>query len=105
MDKGRGGKERSASRNTKRLSRERLREYLQGTRLIDDLGWIGHAGSLVETIRWARRKVVAACDYSMPRRKHRHVKCKEALRRGINRSRLQCWKDLIDEVEKDSSLS
>ena len=26
---------------------------------------------------------------------------KAALRRGIKESRLQCWKDLISEVEKD----
>ena len=26
---------------------------------------------------------------------------KTALRRGIKKSRLQCWKDLIGEVEKD----
>ena len=37
-------------------------------------------------MRSARQKVVAACDYSMPRRKRRQ---------------LQCWKDLIGEVEKD----
>ena len=85
--------------------------------------------------------MVAACDYSMPRRKHNQVKssmywwndqldalrresltarrkftsskgdallqearrsAKAALGRGINRSRLQCWKYLIYEIEKDS---
>ena len=85
--------------------------------------------------------MVAACDYSMPRRKRRKAKgsmywwndqlavlrreclaaqrrfsCskgdsllheawkreKAAMRRGIKKSRLQCWKDLIGEVEKDS---
>ena len=28
-------------------------------------------------------------------------KAKSALRQGIKKSRLQCWKDLIGEVEKD----
>ena len=98
------------------------------------------AGSLEDTVRAARRKVVAACDYSMPRRGHGRTegsmywwndqlsvlrqKClttrrkfarskgdsllreawkraKSALRQGIKKSRLQCWKDLIGEVEKD----
>ena len=84
--------------------------------------------------------MVAACDYSMPRRKRRQAKgtmywwndqlaslrreclaarrkfthtkgdamlheawkgAKAALRQGIKKSRLQCWKDLIGEVEKD----
>ena len=84
--------------------------------------------------------MVAACDYSMPRRKRRQAKgsmywwndqlaalrreslaAREkytrskgdatmheawkgaiiALRRGIEKSRVQCWKDLIGEVEKD----
>ena len=97
-------------------------------------------GSFEATVRSARQKVVAACDYSMPRRKCRQAKgsmywwndqlaalrreclaarrkftrpkgdatlheawkgAKTALRRGIKKSRLQCWKDLIAEVEKD----
>ena len=88
----------------------------------------------------ARRKVVAACDHSMPRRGHGRTgdsmcwwneqlsvlrrKCltarrsftrskgdpllleawkraKSALRQGTKKSRLQCWKDSIGEVEKD----
>ena len=91
-------------------------------------------------MRAARRKVVAACDHSMPRRRHGRTgdsmywwndqlsvlrrecltarrrftrskgdpllheawkKAKSALRKGIEKSRLQCWKDLIGEVEKD----
>ena len=88
----------------------------------------------------ARRKVVAACDHSMPRRGHGHTgdsmywwndqlsvlrrkcltewrkftrsngdpllreawkKAKLALRQCIKETRLQCWKDLIEKVEKD----
>ena len=137
VDKGRGGEGRSPSWNTRRLSRERLCEHLEETRLIDELGWICPAGSFEATVRSARQKVVAACDYSMPRRKRRQVKgsmywwndqlvalrreclaarrkftrskgdatlheawkgAKTALRRGIMKSRLQCWKDLIGEV-------
>ena len=91
-------------------------------------------------MRAARRKVVAACDHSMPRRGHGrtgdsmywwndqlsvlrreclaarrrftrlkgdsllHEACKKeksALRQGKKKSRLQCWKDLISDVEKD----
>ena len=91
-------------------------------------------------MRAARRKVVAACDHSMPRRWHGRTgdsiylwndqlsvlrrecltalrrftrskgdpllheawkKAKSALRQGIKNSRLQCWKDLISEVDKD----
>ena len=91
-------------------------------------------------MRAAGRKVVAACDHSMPRRGHGRTgdsmycwndqlpvlrreclaarrrftrskgdplpheawkKAKSALRQGIKKSRLQCWKDLIGEVEKD----
>ena len=91
-------------------------------------------------MREARRKVVAACDHSMPRsgdertgdsmywwndqlsvlrqkcltarRRFTRSKCdpllreawkraKSALRQGIKKSRLKCWKDLIGEVEKD----
>ena len=141
MDKGRGGEGRSPSWKSRRLCRERLRVYLETTRLIDELGWVGPAGSLEDTLRSVRRKVVAACDYSMPRHKRRQAKgsmywwkdqlaalrqeclaarrkfarskrdamlheawkgAKTALRRGIKKSRLQCWKDLIGEVKKDS---
>ena len=91
-------------------------------------------------MRAARRKLVAACDHSMPRRGHGRTedsmywwndqlsvlrqkclkvrrgftrskgdpllceawkKAKSALRQGIKKSRLQCWKDLIGEVKKD----
>ena len=38
MDEGRGGKERSPSWNIRRLSRERLREQLKETRLLDERG-------------------------------------------------------------------
>ena len=138
--KGRGSEGRCPSCNARRLCRERLKIHLETTRLIDELGWVEPAGSLKDTVRSARRKVVAACDYSMPRRKRRQARgsmywwndqlatlrreclaarrrftrskgdlllheawkrAKAALRRGIKKSRLQCWKDLIGEVEKD----
>ena len=140
VNTGRGGKVRSPSWNTKRLSKDKLREHLEETRLIDELGWARSDGSLEDTVRAARRKVVAACDHCMPRRGHRCTgdsmywwndqlsvlrrKCltarrsftrsmgdpllreawkrpKSVLRQGIKKSRLQCWKDFIGEVEKD----
>ena len=140
MNTGRGGKVRNPSWNTKRLSKDKLREHLEETRLIGELGWVRSAGSLEDTVRAARRKVVAACGQSMPRRGHRRTgdsmywwndqlsvlrrkcltarrcftrskgdlllceawkKAKSALRQGIKKIRLQCWKDLIGEVEKD----
>ena len=140
VNTGRSGKGRSPSWNTRRLSKEKLLKHLEKTRLIDELGWAKSAGSLEDTVRAARRKLVAACDYSMPRRGHRRTgdsmywwndllsvlrrKCfaarrtfthskgdpllreawkraKSALSQGIKKSRLQCWKDLISEVERD----
>ena len=74
VDKGRGGEGRSPSWNTRRLSRERLREHLEETRLIDEVGWVCPAGSFEATVRSVRQKVVATCDYSMPRRKRRQAK-------------------------------
>ena len=65
-----GGKVKSPSWNTKRLSKDKLREHLEETMLIDELGWAKSAGSLEDTVRVAGRKVVAACDHSMPRRGH-----------------------------------
>ena len=35
-----------------------------------ELGWFGPAGTLEDTVRSARRKVVAACDYSMRKFTH-----------------------------------
>ena len=46
MNTGRGGKVRSPSWNTKRLSKDKLYEHLEETRLIDELGCAGSAGSL-----------------------------------------------------------
>ena len=74
VDKGRGGEGRSPAWNTRRLSRERLREHLEETRLIDELGWVCPARSFEATVCSARQKVVAACDYSVPRRKRRQAK-------------------------------
>ena len=70
MNVGRGGKVRSPSWNTKRLSKDKLLEHLEDTRLVDEFGWAGSAGSLEDTVRAVRRKVVGACDHSMPRRGH-----------------------------------
>ena len=74
VDKDRGSEGRSLSGNARRLCRERLKVHLETTRLIDELGWVEPAGSLEDTVRSARQKVVAACDYSMPRRKRRQVR-------------------------------
>ena len=140
MNTGRGGKVRSPSWNIKDLSKDKLREHLKRKRLIDELCWAKSAGSLEDTVRAARRKVVAACHHSMPRRGHGRTgdsmcrwneqlsilrrkcltarfsftrsksdpllreawkKAKSALSQGIKKSRLQCWKELIGEVEKD----
>ena len=46
VDKGRGGEARSPSWNTRRLCRERLRENLEETRLIDELGRVCLLGRL-----------------------------------------------------------
>ena len=58
---------RSPSWNTKRLSKDKLHEHLEETRLLDVLVWARSAGLLENTVRAVRRKVVAACDHSMPR--------------------------------------
>ena len=60
---GRGSKVRIPSWNTKRLTKDELREHLEKTRLMDELDWVRSAGSLEDTVRAARRKVVAACDH------------------------------------------
>ena len=70
VNTGRGGKGRSPSWNPRRLSKDKLREHLEETRLIDELGWARSAESLEDTVRAARRKAVAACDHSMSRRGH-----------------------------------
>ena len=74
MKAGRGGKERSPSWNTKRLSKDKLREHLEESRLIDELGWARCAGSLEDSVRAARRQVVAACVHSIPRHGHGRIK-------------------------------
>ena len=70
MNTARGGKGTSLSWNTRRLSKDKLLEYLDETRLIDEIGCAKSAGSLEDTVRAARRKVVAACGHLMPRRRH-----------------------------------
>ena len=74
MNTERGGKVRSPSWNTKRLSKNKFREHLEESRLIDELGWARSAGSLEDTVRVARRKMVATCDHSMPRRGNRRTR-------------------------------
>ena len=74
---GRGVKGRSPSWNTRRFSRERLREHLEETRR-------KFTRSKGDALLYDAWKVAKA-----------------ALRRGIKKSQLQCWKDLIGEVEKD----
>ena len=86
----RGSKVRSPSWNTKRLGKDKHREHLEETRLIDDLGWARSAESLEDTVRAVRRKVIVACDQSMSRRGHR--------RTG---DLMYWWSDLIGEVERD----
>ena len=58
VNTGRGGKARSPFWNTKRLSKDKLHEHLEETRLLDELGWARSAGSLEDTVRVVRRKVV-----------------------------------------------
>ena len=69
MDKDSGGKGRSPSWSIGRLSDKRLREHLEETRLIDELGWVCPAGSLKATVRSTRQNVVETCDCSMSRRR------------------------------------
>ena len=68
VNEGRGSKVRRPSWNTKRLSKDKLREHLERTRFIDELGGARSAGSLEDSVWAARRKLVAACDHSIPRR-------------------------------------
>ena len=89
VNTGRGGMVRSPSSNTKRLSKDKLREHLEETRLIDKLGWVRSAGSLEDTVRAARRKVVAACDHSMPRRGH-----------GCTGDSMYWWKDQLSVLRR-----
>ena len=61
----------SLRKASKRLvGKDNLREHLEETRLIHELGWARSAGSLEDTVQAARRKVVAACDHFMPRHGH-----------------------------------
>ena len=61
---------RTPSCNTKRLSKDKLCEHLEANRLIGELDSKRSAGLLEDTVRTARRKMVATCDHSMPRRGH-----------------------------------
>ena len=107
VNTGRGVKVRSPSWNTKRLSKDKLREHLEEARLIDELGWARSAGSLKDTVRAARRKVVAACDHSMPRRGHGLTgdsvleKIDRGSRKGPMGSRLQNNHQEIVDYKKD----
>ena len=67
--KGYGRRRNKPLWNIRRLSKERLRVYLVKTRFIDEHGWMEPAGSLEDTVHRMKKKVVAACDDSIPRRK------------------------------------
>ena len=82
VNTGRGGKVRSPSWNTKRLRKDKLREHLEETRLIDELGWARSAGSLEDTVRAARRKVVAECGHML--RHVLHVSPRAQAYRGLD---------------------
>ena len=73
VDKGRGSEGRSPSWSMRWLCRERLRVPLETNRLVDELGCVEPAGSLEDTVRLTRQKVVATCDNSIPRRKRRQA--------------------------------
>ena len=90
VNTGRGGKGRRLSWNTRRLSKDRLHKHLEETRLIDELGWAKSAGSLEDTVRAARRKVVAACDHSMPRRGQ-----------GRNGDSIYWWNDQLSVLRRE----
>ena len=83
----REGKRSSPSWNTRRLNKDKLREHLDEFRLMDELGWAKSAGSLEDTIRAARRKVIAACDRLMPRSSHGRTGDSSAAR-GMAKSKI-----------------
>ena len=62
VDKGRGAGKEGAPPGTRGDYRERLRVHLETTRLIYEPVWVGPAGSLVDTVRSSRRKVVGVCN-------------------------------------------
>ena len=63
VDKGRGGDGRSPSWNTRRLSRERLREHLEETTIIDELGWVCHiVRSLFPHVEPFQRQNRSSCE-------------------------------------------
>ena len=90
MNTGRGDKGRSPSWSTRRINKDRLNKHLEKTRLIDELGWATSAGSLEDTVRAARRKVVAPCDHSMPRRGH-----------GLTRDSMYWWNDQLSVLRRE----
>ena len=118
VNAGWGGKVRTPSWNTKRLSQDKLHEHLEETRLIDELGWTRSAGCrryrrTGDSMYWwsdklsvLRRKCLTARRGFIrlkgdPLLREAWKKEKLALRQGMKKSRLECWKDLIGEVEKD----
>ncbi|XP_043463483.1 uncharacterized protein LOC122499280 [Leptopilina heterotoma] len=54
--------------NLRRLNREKLAESLAEARAIHELGWMTKPISVGDKVREARRVIIAACNYSMPRR-------------------------------------
>ena len=90
VNSGRRGEGRSPSSNTRRLSKDKLHKHLEETRLMDELVWAKSAGSLEDTVRTARRKMVAAYDHSMTRRGH-----------GCTGDSMYWWKDQLFVLRRE----
>ena len=90
VDEGRGGKGRSPSWNTRRLSREIFRKHLEETRLIDKLGWDCSTGSWIPTVRCTWQKVVVSCECSKPRCKRRQ-----------DRVSIYWWNDQLTAIRRE----
>ena len=64
-----------------------------------DVWWNDQLSVLRRKCLTARRSFT--CSKGDPLLRDAWIRAKSALRQGIKKSRLQCWKDLIREVEKD----
>ena len=115
LERGKGAQDllmqTTSSWNTKQLRKDKLREHLEETRLIDEPRR-GHGRTGDSMYRWSDqlsvllRKCLTAWrrftrSKGDPLLREAWKKAKSALRQGINKSRLECWKDSIAEVEKD----
>ena len=92
VNTGRGGKVRSPSWNTKRLSSDMLREHLEETQC---------TGGTTSCLSSVENSLPRGGDLGDPLLRKAWKRANSALRQGIKKSRLQSWKDLIGEVEKD----